>query len=92
MIWLTVTIHSANPTRAVTKTVGNRRLWHGMHHRDDYLDETFVYRTVPKRAFVLENWLDAQILQGQGAFFRHSIGTEYGLTNRLMLKRPRGLR
>jgi hypothetical protein len=54
-------------------------------HRDDYLDETFVYRTVARRVTIFENWFDLRHPRGEDRFFRHSIGVEHGVSDHFML-------
>ena len=50
-------------------------------HKDDYLGDTFVYVTLARRELELEYWIDARLDPSGGL---HTIGAEYGLTDRLM--------
>src|SRR5215471_12691401 len=52
-----------------------------MAHKDDYLDDTFVYLTLARRELELEYWVD-RVEDPTGA--RHTFGVEYGLTDHLM--------
>lgn len=58
----------------------------GWAHRDDYLDETFVYVTLERAELEPEYWLDiGDHTHGAGDFLRHNLATEYGLTDRWMV-------
>lgn len=64
-------------------------------HRDDYINETFVYRTVGRHTAEVEYWLDRidnlQELDDGIAiprhrdFLRHSFALEYGITDHFMI-------
>lgn len=55
-------------------------------HRDDYLDETFVFLTLQRMEFEPEYWLDYGYSQNQEQrFFRNNIAAEYGITEHWMI-------
>lgn len=54
-------------------------------HRGDYLNDTFVYRTVGRGVGELEYWFDLVQPADQSNFFRHSFAVEYGVTDRFMI-------
>jgi hypothetical protein len=54
-------------------------------HRDDYLNETLVYRTVDRGVTELENWFDLDKPRGESAFFRDNLDIEHGMTDRFTL-------
>lgn len=53
-------------------------------HKADYLDETFVYRTVDRQVTELEYWLDLHRNEGDG-FARHTLSFEFGISDHLMI-------
>jgi hypothetical protein len=54
-------------------------------HRDDYIDETFVYRTVDRGATTVENWFDFREPRHDADFFRYNLALEHGITDHFML-------
>jgi hypothetical protein len=51
-------------------------------HKDDYLNETFVYRTLEHGELELEYWFDYHELKPSGAGnYQHTLSAEYGFTN-----------
>lgn len=51
-------------------------------HKDDYLNETFVYRTLDRHELELEYWFDYHALTTVGAGqYQHTVSAEYGFTN-----------
>jgi len=55
-------------------------------HRDDYIDETLVYVTVEKAEVEAEYWFDYGYQSSrQKNFLRHTIATEWGITDRWMV-------
>lgn len=55
-------------------------------HRDDYINETFVYQTIPRKAFEPEYWLDFHKSKSGGPnFFLNSLAFEYGMANHWMI-------
>lgn len=55
-------------------------------HRDDYINETFVYLTLPQRAFEIEYWLDFhESRPGGESSFLNSLAFEYGITSHWMV-------
>jgi hypothetical protein len=54
-------------------------------HRDDYLNETLVYRTVDRGVTEFENWFDLNHPPGESAFFRDNFDIEHGVTDRFTL-------
>lgn len=56
-----------------------------MAHRDDYLDETFVYRTVERGVTEVEPAFDSRSRPDGRDFRRYRLGVEHGFTDRFML-------
>lgn len=55
-------------------------------HRDDYINESFVYETLPKNEFEIEYFLDFHKSKpNSDNFFLNSLAFEYGITNRWMV-------
>ena len=55
-------------------------------HKDDYLNETFVYRTVDRGELELEYWFDYhQLIPSQAGHYQHTFSVEYGLTDSWMV-------
>jgi hypothetical protein len=54
-------------------------------HRDDYLNETIVYLTLPRGEIEGEYWLDRGHTNGRGDFTRHNAAVEWGITDRWMV-------
>lgn len=54
-------------------------------HRDDYLDETFVYRTVDQGATEFEPAFEFNTPPSGKDFWRYRLGVEHGLTDHLMI-------
>lgn len=56
-------------------------------HKEDYLDETFVYETIPKGVFSLEwrtRYTRPRFENGANTFWVNSPFLEYGITDHLM--------
>lgn len=53
-------------------------------HFDDYLDETFVFRTLNRGVFIPENWFDLRRPARGQDYFRDTLSVEYGATDYLM--------
>jgi hypothetical protein len=53
-------------------------------YRDDYIDETFVYRTVEPGVTEVENWFDFREPHHDSDFFRCDLALERGVTDRFM--------
>lgn len=50
-------------------------------HKDDYLNETFVYRTVDRGELELEYWFDYhQLTRLETGHYQHTLSAEYGFT------------
>lgn len=50
-------------------------------HKDDYLNETFVYRTLDRGELELEYWFDYHSLAPLGTgHYQHTLSAEYGIT------------
>ena len=59
-------------------------------HREDFIDETLVYVTLEKGEIEPEYWLDTGYRSQEGSgkktsFLRHSLATEYGITEHWMI-------
>jgi hypothetical protein len=54
-------------------------------YRDDYLNETLVYRTVGRGTTEFENWFDLEQPRSESSFFLYDLTLERGLTDRFML-------
>ena len=54
-------------------------------HRDDYINETFVFQTLTKGEFEPEYTLDFHTSKSDVNFFANSLAFEYGITNRWMI-------
>lgn len=55
-------------------------------HRDDYLNETFVFQTLGEREFEAEVWLDhAPAADGLPRFSAYAAAFEYGVTEHWMV-------
>ena len=54
-------------------------------HRDDYIDETFVYQTLKKGEFELELWCEARSRRQGGAVGWYTMAFESGITSRWTL-------
>jgi hypothetical protein len=54
-------------------------------HRDDYLNETLVYRTVDRGVTELENWFDLDQPRSESAFFQHTLDIEHGVSDHFTL-------
>lgn len=51
-------------------------------HKDDYLNETFVYRTLDHRELELEYWFDYhQLTPPAAGHYQHTVSAEYGVTD-----------
>lgn len=51
-------------------------------HKDDYLNETFVFQTLDRHEAELEYWFDYHDMTGAGAgHYQHTLSTEYGITD-----------
>jgi hypothetical protein len=57
----------------------------GLAHRDDYINETFVFQTLAKGEFEPEYTLDFHKTKADSDFFSNSLAFEYGITNRWMI-------
>jgi len=56
-------------------------------HRDDYLNETLVYRTLERSELEAEYWFDyGRQSGGHGNFSRHSTAFEWGITDSWMVE------
>jgi hypothetical protein len=53
--------------------------------RDDYLNETLVYRTVDRGTTEFENWFDLEQPRSESKFFRYDLALEHGVTDHFML-------
>jgi hypothetical protein len=53
--------------------------------RDDYLNETLVYRTVDRGTTEFENWFDLEQPRSESKFFRYALTLEHGVTDHFML-------
>lgn len=53
-------------------------------HADDYLDETFVFRTLDRGVMVPENWFDLRRSPRGQNYFRDTLSIEYGVTDQFM--------
>lgn len=54
-------------------------------HKDDYLNETFVYRTVDQGELELEYWFDFhQPSEPRDGYYQHTASAEYGFTDKWM--------
>lgn len=56
----------------------------GRAHRDDYLDETFVYLTLGRHEFEIEGWGEARRGVDRRTASWYTGGFEYGVTSRWM--------
>lgn len=54
-------------------------------HRDDYLNETLVYRTVDRGVTEFENWFDLDQPSSESAFFGHNLEIEHGVSDHFTL-------
>ena len=54
-------------------------------YRDDYLNETLVYRTVDRGTTEFENWFDLEQPPSESTFFRYALTLEQGVTDHFML-------
>lgn len=54
-------------------------------HRDDYLDETFVFRTLDKGATEIEPALEFDTPRDGPDFWRYRLGVEHGITDHFMI-------
>jgi hypothetical protein len=54
-------------------------------YRDDYLNETIVYRTVDRGTTEFENWFDLEQPHSESKFFRYDLALEHGVTEHFML-------
>lgn len=54
-------------------------------HRDDYINETFVFQTLAKGEFEPEYTLDFHKAKSGPDFFSNSLAFEYGITSRWMI-------
>ena len=54
-------------------------------YRDDYLNETLVYRTVDRGTTEFENWFDLEQPRSESTFFRYALTLEQGVTDHFML-------
>ena len=54
-------------------------------YRDDYLNETLVYRTVDRGTTEFENWFDLEQPRSESTFFRNALTLEHGVTDHFML-------
>lgn len=57
----------------------------GLAHRDDYINETFVFLTLAKGEFEPEYTLDFHKAKAGPNAFTNSLAFEYGITNRWMV-------
>lgn len=53
-------------------------------HREDYIDETFVFQTLEEHALEPEYWFDVGHRPGSD-FNRHNVALEYGITDHWMI-------
>ena len=51
-------------------------------HRDDYIDETFVYMTLARNEFELELWGEGRGGNGRRPSAWYTVASEYGITSR----------
>jgi hypothetical protein len=54
-------------------------------YRDDYLNETIVYRTVDRGTTEFENWFDLDQPHSESKFFQYDLTLEHGVTDHFML-------
>src|SRR5215831_15096660 len=54
-------------------------------HRDDYINETFVFQTLEAHEFEPEIWLDAGTQGPEGSFWRYAAAFEYGVSHHFMV-------
>lgn len=54
-------------------------------HRDDYIDETFVYMTLARREFELELWVEAREDPAHRSQAWYTVAFEHGVTSRWTL-------
>ena len=54
-------------------------------YRDDYLNETIVYRTVDRGTTEFENWFDLDQPRSESKFFQYDLTLEHGVTDHFML-------
>ena len=54
-------------------------------YRDDYLNETIVYRTVERGTTEFENWFDWEQPPSESTFFLYDLTLEHGVTDHFML-------
>jgi hypothetical protein len=54
-------------------------------YRDDYLNETIVYRTVERGTTEFENWFDLEQPPSESSFFLYDLALEHGVTDHFML-------
>lgn len=54
-------------------------------YRDDYLNETIVYRTVDRGTTEFENWFDLEQPRSESKLFRYDLTLEHGVTDHFML-------
>ncbi len=51
-------------------------------HKDDYLNETFVYRTLDRRELEVEYWIDYHdVSLPEAGHYQHTLSAEYGFTS-----------
>ncbi len=51
-------------------------------HRDDYINETFVFRTLDRHELELEYWFDYHHLnQSNRGYYQHTASVEFGFTD-----------
>src|SRR2546428_2656307 len=61
-------------------------------HRDDYLNETFVFQTIEKGEFEPELWIDAgRGRERSGGFRAYAAAFEYGITGHWMVDQLWGM-
>ena len=51
-------------------------------HRDDYIDETFVYMTLARNEFELELWGEGRSSEDRASSYWYTSAFEYGITSR----------
>jgi hypothetical protein len=54
-------------------------------HRDDYIDETFVYQTLDRGEFELEAWAEARVAPDHTSHDWYTTAFEFGVTSRWTL-------
>jgi hypothetical protein len=54
-------------------------------YRDDYLNETLVYRTVDRGTTEFENWFNLERPRSESSFFLYDVTLEHGVTDHFML-------